>query len=347
MTQENAPVFTAGGDPSIVPTNLQYKDSLFRMVFNDKETLLSLYNALNNTSYRDANQLEIVTLDNAIYMNIKNDLAFIFMDYISLYGHQSTINPNLPLRGLFYIASEYEKFVQTKSRSLYGTGLVKIPTPKFVVFYNGQEPQPERQIQKLSNAYLHPEKEYDLELNVTILNINFGHNRELMLQCQSLQEYMIYIDKVRKYSETMEIRSAVNRAVNECINEDVLKEFLLKNKSEAIRMSIFEYDAEREMRCLRLEIQRELRDEVEREVRDEIAKEVRELVVKEFKESFRLETEELRIQIEKEVRDEISRVEQDKQALSIAKMMLNEQEPIEKIIRYSGLNEEQILKLKN
>lgn len=81
---------------------------------------------------------------------------------ISLYGHQSTVNPNLPLRGLFYIASEYEKLVQTKSRSLYGTGLVKIPTPKFVVFYNGQEPQPERQIQKLSNAYLHSEKEYDL-----------------------------------------------------------------------------------------------------------------------------------------------------------------------------------------
>lgn len=251
MKRENTSVFAAAGDPEEVSPKREYKDTVFRMLFNDKENLLSLYNALNDTTYTDASQLEIVTLENAIYMNMKNDLAFIFMNQISLYGHQSTFNPNLPLRGLFYIASEYEKLIYTKARTLYSSTLVTLPTPKFIVFYNGEEKQPERRVLKLSDAYEIQEDIPCLELLVTVLNINTGQNDNIMKQCNILQEYMLYTDRVRKYSKSMDIRTAVNRSVNECINEGILKDFLLKNKSEVIRMSIFEYDEEREIQLIR------------------------------------------------------------------------------------------------
>ena len=83
-----------------------HKDRLFRMIFREKKELLSLYNAVNGTSYTNAEELEIVTLENAIYMNMKNDLAFIMDSYLNLYEHQSTYSPNMPLRDLFYIAKE-------------------------------------------------------------------------------------------------------------------------------------------------------------------------------------------------------------------------------------------------
>ena len=91
--------------------NRNYKETVFRKLFSDRENLLSLYNAINGTSYTDALQLEIVTLENAIYMGMKNDLAFIINTNLFLYEHQSTYNPNVPLRDLFYISSEYQKLV--------------------------------------------------------------------------------------------------------------------------------------------------------------------------------------------------------------------------------------------
>ena len=112
-----------------------YKDTVFRMLFADKENLLSLYNAINGKSYTNPNDLEIVTLDNAVYMEMKNDLAFIIDTNLCLYEHQSTFNPNIPLRDLFYISCEYQKIVN--DRSLYSSRLQKIPAPKFIVFYNG------------------------------------------------------------------------------------------------------------------------------------------------------------------------------------------------------------------
>lgn len=251
MKNENASVFSSAGDPKEVLPNKNYKDTIFRMIFNNKENLLSLYNAINGTKYTDAEQLEIVTLENAIYMNMKNDLAFIFMNQLSLYGHQSTFNPNLPLRGLFYIASEYEKLVHMRKHTLYSSSLLPLPTPKFIVFYNGEEKQPERQTLKLSDSYQITENLPCLELLVTILNINAGQNKDLMAHCQILQEYMLYVDRVRHYSKTLDIRSAVNCAINECIEEGILQDFLLKNKSEVIRMSIFEYDEEQELQLIR------------------------------------------------------------------------------------------------
>ena len=150
--------------------NRRYKDTVFRMLFSKKENLLSLYNAVTGRAYEDAGALQIVTLENAIYMGMKNDLAFILETSIYLYEHQSTLNPNIPLRDLFYISIEYQKYIN--NRSLYSTVLQKIPAPKFMVFYNGTDEVEDRVELRLSSAYEHLSGEPDLELKVLMLNVN-------------------------------------------------------------------------------------------------------------------------------------------------------------------------------
>lgn len=165
------------------PTAIRnHKDTVFRMLFRDKIQLLELYNAMNHTAYTNSDEIQIVTLDNAIYMNMKNDNAFILHDVLNLYEHQSTFTPNMPLRDLLYIARELEPMI--KDISVYASKLVKIPTPKFVVFYNGVDKQPERQILKLSDAYSISEEEPALELKVLMLNINPGYNEGLKRNCK-------------------------------------------------------------------------------------------------------------------------------------------------------------------
>ena len=234
---------------SAITANRKYKDTVFRKLFSDRKNLLSLYNAINGTAYMDASQLEIVTLDNAIYMGMKNDLAFIINTNLFLYEHQSTYNPNMPLRDLFYISGEYQKLVDLKS--LYTSTRLRIPTPNFIVFYNGTEKNEDRWVEYLSESYENMSGEPNLELKVTILNINVGHNKKLMEECQTLREYAQYVAKVRRYSEEIELNTAVECAVSESIQEGILKEFLQKNRAEVIAMSIFEYNEEEEKRKLR------------------------------------------------------------------------------------------------
>ena len=235
---------------SNIPTaNRKYKDTVFRMLFSNKENLLSLYNAINRTAYENLEDLEIVTLKNAVYMGMKNDLAFIIDMNLFLYEHQSTYNPNIPLRDLFYISAEYQKLVNRKS--LYSSSLQKIPAPYFIVFYNGTEKAEEYWENSLSEAYENLSGEPRLELKVITLNINEGYNKELMEECQILREYAQYVAKVRNYTKEMELDAAVECAVNECIREGILEEFLRANRAEVIAMSIFEYDKEEEDKKLR------------------------------------------------------------------------------------------------
>ena len=159
--------------------NRKYKDTVFRMLFSDRKNLLSLYNAINETSYTDAAQLEIVTLENAIYMGMKNDLAFIIDTNLFLYEHQSTYNPNMPLRDLLYISAEYQKIVDHKS--LYSSVLQKIPAPYFIVFYNGTEKEEDRWENSLSEAYENLTGEPKLELKVITLNNCASHSRYLVM----------------------------------------------------------------------------------------------------------------------------------------------------------------------
>ena len=233
-----------------IPTaNRQYKDTVFRMLFSEKENLLSLYNAVTGKAYQNADDLKIVTLENAIYMGMKNDLAFMLETNIYLYEHQSTLNPNIPLRDLIYIGIEYQQYVDDKS--LYSSRLQKIPAPKFMVFYNGTDAVDDRVELRLSNAYEHLAGEPDLELKALMLNVNEGHNKELMEQCQTLKEYAIYVARVRKYTSEMNLNDAVARAIDECIKEGILVEFLRKNRSEVKMVSILEYDKEWEEKKLR------------------------------------------------------------------------------------------------
>ena len=219
-----------------------YKDSMFRMLYLDRKELLNLYNAVNGTDYTDAEGLEINTLQNAIYMNMKNDVSFLFNFQVNLYEHQSTVNPNMPLRDLFYVSDLLQNYV--KDFDMYGRGVVKIPAPRFIVFYNGKEKQPERRVYRPSDAFSKKQEEPELELLVTVLNVNEGNNAELLGKCKTLREYMLYNERVRNYARQMSIEEAVECAVTECIKEDILADFLMKNRAEAIKVSIYEYNEE-------------------------------------------------------------------------------------------------------
>ena len=226
--------------------NRLYKSHLFVMIFEDKEKLLELYNAVSGNDYRDPELLESNTLENAIYMSMKNDISFLIDARLSLYEHQSTYSPNLPLRFLFYLSDLYTGM--TRDANLYGTKKVQIPPPRFIVFYNGEGDQPDRRILKLSDLYTVEEEEHKLELEALMLNVNTGHNEELLNACRTLGEYAAYTGRVRRYAKEMPIEEAVEQAITECIREGILKDFLEKNRREAIRVSIYEYDEERHIR---------------------------------------------------------------------------------------------------
>lgn len=217
-----------------------HKDRVFRMVFKEKQEFLELYNAMNGTSYTNPEDLEVTTLENAIYMGLKNDVSFLLYDELTLYEHQSTDNPNMPLRNLFYVADIYSKLAA--KANLYGSRLVKIPEPKFVVFYNGKDELPERSELRLSDAFEKKSESMDLELKVLVLNINPGYNEELMEKCKSLRDYMIFVSRIREYSQYMALNKAVEISIQTCIDEDILAEFLRKNRAEVLKVSIYEYN---------------------------------------------------------------------------------------------------------
>lgn len=232
-----------------VKVQRNYKDSFFRMLFKDKENLLSLYNALNKTKYTDVSGLEITTLENAVYMNYKNDISFMFDYELMIYEHQSTVNPNMPLRDLFYVADILQK--KTYDKDLYSSKLIKLPSPRFVIFYNGTTNYYEKKVFKLSDSYEKKQDKPELELTVTMYNINYGCNEEVMESCRTLKEYAMYVERVRMYAKQMTLVEAVERSVNECIEEGILSDFLRKNRAEAIKVSIYEYDEEAHMKSER------------------------------------------------------------------------------------------------
>lgn len=223
--------------------NTKYKDSIFRMLFNEKEELLSFYNAVNGTNYMNPNELEIHTLEDVVYMSMKNDISFIIDGRLSLYEHQSTWNGNMPLRNLLYISNLLSGL--TADKNLYGSKTIPLPNPQFITFYNGSVNKPDRMVQKLSQAYEVTSDEVNLELTVVVLNINYGHNQELMGKCPTLAEYVYYVQKVKEYSKERPIEEAVEMAIEHCIKNNMLAKFLRTHRNEVVHMSIFEYDAEK------------------------------------------------------------------------------------------------------
>ncbi len=235
--------------------NRQVKDKVFRFIFEkDKEALLQLYNALNGTSYENASQLQVVTLESAVYIVMKNDLAFVLAGTLNLYEHQSTYNPNMPVRFLLYLGQEYQRIVEEAQQSLYGGKQITLPIPKCIVFYNGEKEIPEGKIIRLSDAYMDYEGEADVEVKVKLLNINYGHNKKLMESCKSLNEYAQFVEISRQLAkERGNTKEVMREAIEYCIGNDILADFLKKYRGEVLGMILEEFDAEKYERSMREE----------------------------------------------------------------------------------------------
>ena len=224
--------------------NREHKSTLFASMFSDKKNALDLYNALNESHYDNPDEIMVTTLENAIFINRYNDVSYILDWTLNLYEHQSTYNPNMPLRSLFYISETYERIIETDA--IYGSRLVRIPTPKVVVFYNGKAEQPDRQYLKLSDAFANKSVQGDLELTVLMLNINHSHNVELMNKSEALRGYSVYISKFREYNEMEDIsaQKAAVMALDYCVNNNIMATFFKEHRKEVIGM-VLDFTEER------------------------------------------------------------------------------------------------------
>ena len=222
------------------------------MLLEDRARALDVYNAMAGTAYTDPEIIEIHTLESGVSLTVHNDASFVVsMDSVlNIYEHQSTYNPNMPLRELIYFVTIIKKLVENKY--LLSHKLVKIPTPKFAVFYNGDKTRPEREVLKLSDAYENQSDEPQLELMCTVYNINPGNNEDLKKRSQTLREYMIFVGyvnenlaKAKKGEKDYE--TAIRDAVNRCIAEDILKEFLLERREDVQKSMMFDLTYEKQM----------------------------------------------------------------------------------------------------
>ena len=230
-----------------------FKDSLFRLVFHGKEELLSLYNAVNGSSYTNADDLEINTLEDVVYMGMKNDVSFLFAHYLNLYEAQSTSNPNMPLRGTIYFGDLLRGWVESNHLDLYSEKQIMIPKPKFLVFYNGLKKEPERKILRLSDSFEgERDEEAALECTAIMLNINYGYNRELMEKCQTLHDYSYFVETVRQGVRAGKaLEEAVDEAISKSLKEGVLKDILKKNRAEVRNVVLTEYNEELHLKNVR------------------------------------------------------------------------------------------------
>ncbi len=263
--------------------NRKFKDHLFRFLFREKEDLLSLYNAVSGTDYKNPDDLTIMTLEDVIYLGMKNDVSFLIDGRLNLYEHQSSICPNMPLRGLFYFSQMLQGYVDQKELNIYSSTKVSLPVPYYIVFYNGTAKLPERSELLLSSLFdddAHknegnlPGSEEDahetendtlrakgnlhrdaaLECRAVVLNINEGYNVEIMKKCRTLADYSAFVQKIREYQkEGFDIPKAVALAIDYCIENDILADVLRRNRGEVTDMILTVYNEKLHNRTLREE----------------------------------------------------------------------------------------------
>lgn len=229
--------------------NRRYKDVLFRRLFRDKKDLLDLYNALNGSTYTDFEALEVVTLEDVIFMKMKNDLSFIIGSSINLYEHQSSWNPNMPLRGLIYFARQFEGLVSSRGDDLYGKKAIEIPTPVYIVFYNGRGMNTDNVMLYLSDSFSAGRGSGCLECTCEVLNINRGYNGALMERCRRLWEYSEFSSEIEENIKNgMNRKEAVETAMDACIERGILSDILIREKAEVLHMLLTEYDEKKHLR---------------------------------------------------------------------------------------------------
>lgn len=235
-----------------ITQNRLYKDRLFVTIYGketeqSKKWRLDLYNALNDSHYTDPDAIELTTIDNIIYITMHNDVSFLIDNQMNLYEQQSTYNPNLPLRGMMYFAQLYQMYLSKRGIDLFRTSLIKIPTPKFIVFYIGDIECPDMVKLKLSDAFYQKGAEHEageFEWTATMLNINIGHNNELHKKCKSLYDYCKYVDTIKQNLKKMSRQEAIENAVDEAIKQKLLGDFFKNQRMEIMNMSLTEFDQE-------------------------------------------------------------------------------------------------------
>lgn len=234
------------GKTNKVTVNREYKDRLFKLIFRDKKDLLELYNAINNSDYDNPDEIVINTLEDVVFMGMKNDLSFLIKDVLNLYEHQSTFSPNFPLRGLFYFADLYRNIVGDNPE-IYSNRLIRLPMPQFIIFYNGTKKEPERRILKLSDAFVTNKKELvpSLECTAVMININLDSHSILLNKCRRLREYAEFVGRVKNYlTQGKTIEQAVNITATECIQEGILSDILSSHRQEVKNMLMTEFNEE-------------------------------------------------------------------------------------------------------
>lgn len=225
--------------------NKKHKDRLFRKIFEKKEDLLSLYNALNGSDYTDPEELEIYTMDSFVYMGMRNDLSFLIDMTLNVYEHQSTYNPNMPLRGFFYMSSAYQKYVALNKLDIYSSKRIPLPLPKYYVFYNGTRKMPDESTLFLTDSMPGTDaaEKSSAQFAAHMINVNAGYNSGIMKKCPKLYQYSLFIEEIRmNQKKKMALKEAVEQAVDSCIKKGILTDILLGNKAEVTDMILEEYD---------------------------------------------------------------------------------------------------------
>ena len=234
--------------------NREYKSDVFSMLMENKSYALEVYNALNHSDYRNPEEVEIIRLERGISLSIRNDASFLIDMNMSFYEHQSTYNPNMPLRSMIYYVNALEDWLKRKNLDLFGRKRIQIPTPHFVVFYNGTEKRPEYEEMRLSEAFCHKTDEPEIEVRCRIYNINPDNNRSLKERSAVLEGYTYFVEKVRTYQKrNVGLEEAVDRAIEDCIENHVLEDFFRDRKDEVKKMTHLDYTWEKREQMIRKE----------------------------------------------------------------------------------------------
>ena len=224
----------------------KYKDRLFSFIFGSeehKEWTLSLYNAVNGTSYTDASQIVITTIREALYLGMHNDVSFMISNEMNMYEQQSTYNPNMPLRMLQYAGSLFEKDITQRGRNKYSKRIVDLPVPKLVVFYNGTDDEPDETQLHLSDAFPEAQRaSADIQVRVRMINVNKGHSDGMLRACRPLTEYAWIVDSIRELEKIHGLEAAIGMTIVEMPDDYLLKPFLEAHKAEVKDMLLTEYD---------------------------------------------------------------------------------------------------------
>ena len=229
--------------------NRKYKDRLFNFIFGkeeNREWTLQLYNAVNNSNYTDESLIEFNTLKDVLYLGMINDTSFLISDILSVYEHQSSFNPNMPLRMLEYVCELYTGYVKSNKNNKYGSKLIRLPLPKLVVFYNGKKRTKDEVILKLSDSFpKDTDKEADIEVKVRMININHGRSEAIMRACKPLDEYSWFIKEIELNllkQTSRDLHKAVEEAINSLPSSFLIRDFILANATEVDGMLDREYN---------------------------------------------------------------------------------------------------------